>query len=382
MSDKIVLPSLKRLLLLYLPALVSISSGLFIAPKLERIGCYNCPKLTSVSKMELSSKTLKIIKGECQWWEDMNWNETEWGSRPDFLMHIFSPIYNENDVMSQLGDDRDVLEETIQNEGQQLGVSEASTEGESQQSAGAEPQTSVLEITSELTKSIPLSHTGTWSGDSDCGFKELDEFNLDASKKRKTLPRFTQHVRVRAETDSKVNPVDGFCWRKYAQKYILGAKYPRNYYRRTHHVQGCLATKQEQRMDDDPRIIETTYCGTHTCTQVEGTSIEPQKLSHNHHGRDVRELYKLHSQPCNVHRVNEVEDAAEAAKTISSTKGYVDVFEASIQEKAANPGNQPDYPKRIFSVVEKEKDVMTQLAEDRDLVKTNSHNVIQLLLRK
>ncbi|KAK8604078.1 hypothetical protein V6N13_096541 [Hibiscus sabdariffa] len=135
MSDKIFLPSLKRLLLLYLPALVSISSGLLIAPKLERIGCYNCPKLTSISKMELSSKTLKIIKGECQWWwEDMNWNEMEWGSRPDYLMHIFSPIDNEKDVMTQLMDDRDLLETIIQNEGQQLGIPATSKQGESQQS--------------------------------------------------------------------------------------------------------------------------------------------------------------------------------------------------------------------------------------------------------
>ncbi|XP_022769568.1 disease resistance protein At4g27190-like [Durio zibethinus] len=93
MSNKF-LPSLKRLLLLYLPGLVSISNGLLIAPKLESIGFYNCPKLKSITKMELSSKTLKIIKGECQWWEDLNWNETDWGNRPDYLMRIFCPISN------------------------------------------------------------------------------------------------------------------------------------------------------------------------------------------------------------------------------------------------------------------------------------------------
>ncbi|XP_022737338.1 uncharacterized protein LOC111290300 [Durio zibethinus] len=118
-SDKIFLPRLKRLLLLYLPELVSISNGLLIAPKLESIGCYNCPKLKSILKMELSSKTLKIIKGECQWWEDLNWNETEWGNRPAYLMRIFSPINNEKDVMTQLAEDRDLLEATIENEGQQ-----------------------------------------------------------------------------------------------------------------------------------------------------------------------------------------------------------------------------------------------------------------------
>ncbi|XWS47894.1 hypothetical protein CRYUN_Cryun13aG0025100 [Craigia yunnanensis] len=119
MSDKIFLPSLKRLLLLYLPELVSISNGLLIAPKLESIGFYNCPKLKSISKMELSSKTLKIIKGECQWWDEMNWNEIEWGNRPNYLMRKFSPIDNEKDVMTQLAEDRDLLEATIENEGQQ-----------------------------------------------------------------------------------------------------------------------------------------------------------------------------------------------------------------------------------------------------------------------
>ncbi|PPD69527.1 hypothetical protein GOBAR_DD33590 [Gossypium barbadense] len=120
MSDKIFLPSLKRLLLLYLPELVSISNGLLIAPKLESIGCYNCPKLKSISKMELSSKTLKIIKGGCEWWEGMNWNETEWGDGPGYLMHIFSPIDNQKDLMTQMVEGRDLLEVTIQNEDQQL----------------------------------------------------------------------------------------------------------------------------------------------------------------------------------------------------------------------------------------------------------------------
>ncbi|GMI98450.1 hypothetical protein HRI_003514300 [Hibiscus trionum] len=52
--------------------------------------------------------------------------------------------------------------------------------------AGAEPQTSALEIImSELTETPPLSPPGSpWSGDSDRSFKELDQFNLDASKKR------------------------------------------------------------------------------------------------------------------------------------------------------------------------------------------------------
>lgn len=42
----------------------------------------------------------------------------------------------------------------------------------------------------------------------------------------------------------------------------------RGYYRCTHRKeQGCLATKQIQRSDEDPTIIEVTYIGRHTCSQ-------------------------------------------------------------------------------------------------------------------
>ncbi|MFQ6646683.1 hypothetical protein Gotur_020499, partial [Gossypium turneri] len=104
------LPSLKRLFLLYLPELVSISNGLSIAPKLERIGFYDCPKLKVLSKRELSSKALKTIKGEKQWWEDIKWNKIDWENGPRNLMRIFSPINNEKDVMAQLLEDRNVFE--------------------------------------------------------------------------------------------------------------------------------------------------------------------------------------------------------------------------------------------------------------------------------
>ncbi|PPD79938.1 hypothetical protein GOBAR_DD23132 [Gossypium barbadense] len=104
------LPSLKRLFLLYLPELVSISNGLSIAPKLERIGFYDCPKLKVLSKRELSSKALKTIKGEKQWWGDIKWNKIDWENGPRNLMRIFSPINNEKDVMAQLLEDRNVFE--------------------------------------------------------------------------------------------------------------------------------------------------------------------------------------------------------------------------------------------------------------------------------
>ncbi|XP_011076813.1 WRKY transcription factor 55 [Sesamum indicum] len=61
-------------------------------------------------------------------------------------------------------------------------------------------------------------------------------------------------------------PEDGYTWRKYGQKEILGSKYPRSYYRCTHQkFYECPAKKQVQRLDDDFFTFEVTYRDNHTC---------------------------------------------------------------------------------------------------------------------
>uniref|UniRef100_A0A2N9ILW3 WRKY domain-containing protein n=1 Tax=Fagus sylvatica TaxID=28930 RepID=A0A2N9ILW3_FAGSY len=67
------LPNLKKISLHYMPGLVSISSGLHIAPKLEWLSFYNCPKLKNPFIEEVSSQDLKKIKGERSWWEALEW---------------------------------------------------------------------------------------------------------------------------------------------------------------------------------------------------------------------------------------------------------------------------------------------------------------------
>lgn len=113
----------------------------------------------------------------------------------------------------------------------------------------------------------PTSLTGSpLSEDSDRDVKDPQE---DVSKKRKTFPRWTHKVRVNPGAGLEGPLDDGCSWRKYGQKDILGAKYPRGYYRCTYrNGQGCLATKQVQRSDEDPRIFEITYRGNHTCAQA------------------------------------------------------------------------------------------------------------------
>lgn len=102
-SSSMHLPNLKAVLLLYLPNLITISSGVHIAAQLERIGFYNCPKLENLSTKEMSSSSLRVIKGEKKWWEALKWNEMDWESnKVDHLKSVFSPIQRERGVMSQM----------------------------------------------------------------------------------------------------------------------------------------------------------------------------------------------------------------------------------------------------------------------------------------
>ncbi|XP_031115928.1 probable WRKY transcription factor 30 [Ipomoea triloba] len=120
----------------------------------------------------------------------------------------------------------------------------------------------------------PSSFTGSpHSEDSD---REYD------GSRRRNAPRWTQKVQVCPGSGLEGHLDDGYSWRKYGQKDILGARYPRGYYRCTHrHAQGCLATKQVQRSDEDPTIFDITYRGRHTCNQAGGNPNPPQNQEPN-----------------------------------------------------------------------------------------------------
>ncbi|KAE9618227.1 hypothetical protein Lal_00041806 [Lupinus albus] len=71
------------------------------------------------------------------------------------------------------------------------------------------------------------------------------------------------------EHESETPLEDGHQWRKYGQKVILNAKYPRNYYRCSHkYDQNCQAMKQVQRVEDNPPVYKTTYYGNHSCRNL------------------------------------------------------------------------------------------------------------------
>ncbi|WMV30917.1 hypothetical protein MTR67_024302 [Solanum verrucosum] len=70
---------------------------------------------------------------------------------------------------------------------------------------------------------------------------------------------------VEARHGEEVPPEDGFNWRKYGQKLILGAKYPREYFQCV--CRHCDATKMVQQMETEPLTFEVTYGESHSCGQ-------------------------------------------------------------------------------------------------------------------
>ncbi|CAI9785957.1 unnamed protein product [Fraxinus pennsylvanica] len=128
----------------------------------------------------------------------------------------------------------------------------------------------ILEETSQVSAAIlespnSLVGTPTSEGSNPCS-KEQNQ--RDVFKKRKILPKWSEEVRVCSVTGQEGPPDDGYNWRKYGQKDILGASFPRAYYRCTHrHTRGCLATKHVQKSDEDPSMFDVNYKGRHTCIQ-------------------------------------------------------------------------------------------------------------------
>lgn len=124
-------------------------------------------------------------------------------------------------------------------------------------------------ILSSLDKSLSILNwkvfNGTKSHFSSCS-SISDLRDQGQNKKRKKMQQWSKQVRISGTGLESSNHDDGYSWRKYGQKDILGAIHPRAYYRCTHrNTQDCLATKQVQKSKEDPLVFEVTYIGRHSC---------------------------------------------------------------------------------------------------------------------
>ncbi|KAA8517636.1 hypothetical protein F0562_015110 [Nyssa sinensis] len=125
----------------------------------------------------------------------------------------------------------------------------------------------------ELSQFPATTHLGSpcWDGrkSEDSGDSSKTSASKDRRgcyKRRKTAQTWTTLTTTLID--------DGHAWRKYGQKLILNAKHPRNYYRCTHkYDQGCAATKQVQRTEDETPMYRTTYNGHHKCKNLKAPQI-------------------------------------------------------------------------------------------------------------
>ncbi|MCL7030091.1 hypothetical protein MKW94_026935 [Papaver nudicaule] len=131
-------------------------------------------------------------------------------------------------------------------------------------------ETSLLvlnQVKMESASTTPNSSLSQFGGSplSNCG----SDFSPDVSRTRKGIVRWTEQVRGCEHTGLEGPLDDGYGWRKYGQKDILGAKYPRAYYKCSYrNSQDCLAMKQVQRSDQNSSMFNVTYIGKHTCIET------------------------------------------------------------------------------------------------------------------
>ncbi|KAH0756424.1 hypothetical protein KY290_026694 [Solanum tuberosum] len=134
-------------------------------------------------------------------------------------------------------------------------------------------------------------------------------------RKRKMLARRKEYVEARP--GEEVPPEDGLSWRKYGQKFILGSKYPREYYRCAR--RSCGATKMVQQIETEPLSFEVTYGGSHSCGQETKNQIE--------------ELLAVQQTKC-----DEVE------------RGAAEIFESYIHKMVSTPNNSFSNSNSVFNI--------------------------------
>nr|AZL19547.1 transcription factor WRKY10 [Diospyros kaki] len=129
-----------------------------------------------------------------------------------------------------------------------------------------------LRTVKNLATSISASFTEAISILNQSGSAAADDETSRSWASPDGRARHNNKRRKNLHTWAKLAPAladDGHAWRKYGQKDILNAQYPRNYYRCSHkYDQGCQATKQVQRTATDPPMYRIIYYGDHTCRSL------------------------------------------------------------------------------------------------------------------
>ncbi|KAL8188804.1 hypothetical protein R6Q57_029559 [Mikania cordata] len=320
------LPSLRRVSLLDLPELVSVSGGVCIAPQLDTLLVFNCMKLDYLSVMEIPRDTKKI-EGEIEWWDALKHGKLTWES-------VFVQLKRDGSLMDQLAKDTNSLQHFLELQmvpsfPDQVNQNLSRYTKEDMEHVDHLKVDQDVDLSNEAQKmsnQVPSDDINIWTNylQNKSRFRryiyKLDIFlylditiynyfkiNMDMcfialfSRKRTDVSVVTSShkVIVSKSIDVKESLDDGYKWRKYGQKEILNSKYPRAYYgcslRYTH---GCCAKKHVHRSTEDPCTFEVVYSGKHTCPAVLCSSLHVnQNLSKDikEDGEHVDQLQIVHT---------------------------------------------------------------------------------------
>ncbi|KAD6795470.1 hypothetical protein E3N88_06366 [Mikania micrantha] len=238
------LPNLRRVSLLDLPELVSVSGGVCIAPQLDTLLVFNCMKLDYLSVMEIPRDTM-AIEGEIEWWDALKYGKLTWES-----------------VFVQLKRDGNQVNQNLSRY--------AAKDSELVDHLQVDHYADLSNEAQKISNRVP-------SDDIDILRKHLQNKSLNSSFPRKhtvSVVMSRHKVKVSKSIDAEEAPDDGYIWRKYGQKDIFGAKYPRAYYRCSfRYTYRCYARKTVHRSTEDPCAFEVVYMGKHTCPAVLRSSL-------------------------------------------------------------------------------------------------------------
>ncbi|KAI3687450.1 hypothetical protein L1987_81146 [Smallanthus sonchifolius] len=153
------------------------------------------------------------------------------------------------------------------------------------------------------------------------------------SKKRKGSATWEDEVRICGGNGLEDNTDDGYSWRKYGQKDILGANFPRSYYEFSYHKE----PKQVKKTDNGPTIFESAYKGKHTCNLgAQSASPPPPPSPEYHEPTPVRLSSPNHGEMLSNLKAN-------LSVNTSDLGGYTDTIPSSFSFPSTSSGLKEDH---------------------------------------
>lgn len=210
----------------------------------------------------------------------------------------------------------------------------------------------------------PISGGSLQSGEFEFGGQLVnDQLGQNVvSKKRKASTVWEDQVRISTDNVLEGKTEDGYNWRKYGQKLILGSKYPRSYYRCTYRkAKNCLATKQVQRTDEVPAVFEIAYKGKHTCGHGPIQSAAPSPSSPEKH--EIKPPHHHHRHPSSP---NPGEMLSDLKANLSVNTSDLDVTDPTVFS----------FPPTPFGILESSQELLFPNIFDDELLQGYSPSFI------